>query len=154
MDPSVSDSTQATKGLTMTDTDSDRVAALEARVVALEDRLHTLVLCVQYQEDEPFDAEISRLMLHGEDRVVLNLVLRAILERASGKPLSPIPGRNVLSHPALERAYASGPISAAEAVHIVSMVVGGDLAAERVIKAHRDRGFGKTAYESLGISPS
>lgn len=138
----------------MTDTENDRVATLEARVIALEDRLHTLVLCVQYQDDEPFDAEISRLMLHGEDRVVLNLVLRAILERASGNPLSPLSGRNGLNHPALERAYVSAPITASEAIQIVSMVVGGELTAERVIKAHRDRGFGKAGYAKLGIAAS
>ncbi|PVE19868.1 hypothetical protein [Arthrobacter sp. Bz4] len=135
----------------MQNSKEQQIASLEARVAALEDRLHTLVLCVQYQEDEPFDAEISRLMLHGEDRVVLNLVLSAILDRASGKQLPKRPDPAHLDHPALDAAFVSETVSADEAVRLVSMVVGGDYAAERVIRAHQKRGFGEAGYQKLGV---
>ncbi|MGP5195720.1 MULTISPECIES: hypothetical protein [Micrococcaceae] len=131
-----------------------RIADLEARVSALEDRLHTLVLCVQYQDDEPFDAEVSRLMLHGRDRVVLNLVLGAILDRANGQLLLPRPDPNHLDHPALDAAFVPEQMSADEAVRIVSLVVGGEAAAKRIIQAHRDRGFGGAGYDQLGIAPT
>jgi hypothetical protein len=78
----------------------DRIAELEQRVRDLEDRLHTLALSVEYREDEPYFAEISRAMLTGEDRVVLGLVLGAVLGRAQGREL-PRPKPEHLAHPAL-----------------------------------------------------
>ncbi|NMR20286.1 hypothetical protein [Cellulomonas fimi] len=134
--------------------EQERIDALEARVVELEDRLHTLALSVHYREDEPYFAEISRLMLSSADRVVLNLVLSGILERASGSAALRRPSPERLSHPALDETYVDAPIDHREAVRLVALVVGGEEAARRLLEAHRRQGLGEAGHQALGPLPA
>lgn len=130
----------------------DRIAELEQRVRELEDRLHTLVLCVAYRDEEPYFAEISRAMLSSEQRVVLGLVLSGILSRASGLTPAGPPKREHLTHPALDAAFSPGPMTYEEAVRIVSLLVGDEDSARRIIEAHRRQGLGEEGHRHLAAT--
>ncbi|PFG33912.1 hypothetical protein [Sanguibacter antarcticus] len=130
----------------------DLITELQQRVRDLEDRLYTLTVSVAYREDQPYFAEVSRSMLSSEDRSVLGLVMSGILDRASGQSTMRPPEREHLTHPALDKAFSPGPITYHEAVQIVSMLVGSEESASRIIEAHRLQGFGEEAHRHLTAS--
>ncbi|WP_296138156.1 hypothetical protein [uncultured Tessaracoccus sp.] len=107
-----------------------RIAALEHEVAGLKDTILTLVGCVQYRDDKPYDAAVCQMLATGEERVRLSLVLRGITTRLQGAQHAAKPTALLPDDSCLAEAYSDGPMSVPEALKLLERVVGPADAAE------------------------
>ncbi len=124
---------------------------LRQRLERLEEQVHSLIVAVQYQREEPWLRELLTLGITGQERRDLMQVIGAVLARASGRvPLQPRdPGA---AHPVVLAACADLPIDQAEALRLVAEVVHcNETVARRLFKAWADRGLGEDANAVLGF---
>ena len=108
--------------------------SLQREIADLKDLLLTLVGCVEYQEEKPYDAYLCRLLLSGEERVKLTLILSAITVRLKGECHDAKPQTLLEDSPLLTQAYSDGSITVREAIDLLSQAVG-SANAEGVLKA-------------------
>ncbi|WIK65063.1 competence protein ComFB [Gleimia hominis] len=101
-----------------------RIDSLENEVASLKDVLLTLVGCVQYSADKPYDAYLCRMFLSNTERVNLTLILGGITTRLKGEKHSAKPKAPLADNASLMAAYDDEPMSVPEAIDLLSQVVG------------------------------
>lgn len=127
----------------------NEVQALEARLRDLEDKFLTLVSCVEYDAAQPYNAELVRLGLTGDERRTLLLIIVGILARAKGQPMRLAQSSRLSAN--VDVVFQDAPISRDEAVTMISKLMQISMGvAERLLVAHRDSGLGAEGHAALG----
>lgn len=119
----------------------DRIEVLEAEVARLKDLLMTVVGSVEYRKNKPFDALLSQLMIFGEKRIELLLILNGILNRLNGRQHLSKPEALFKENSYLIQAYSDEPIDELQAVALLNELVGvanGELMLQAFIRQYQN----------------
>lgn len=103
-----------------------RIESLEYEVERLRELVFTLCMSVEYRADKPFDALLSQLMIYGQKRIELFLILHGLSTRIAGNKHVTKPKTLLRENEQIKEAYSDEPISENEAIALLAEVVGVD----------------------------
>ena len=130
----------------------DRIERIEREVEELKGLLTSVILSARFRDDTPFESLIAKHAIAGDQRVALNLVLNSVLARAMGEKPQLVRDRELLDRfPVVENAQTPGAIDLADAIRLVSQVVGSQSTAYEFLRAYKDAGFGTEGFKALGL---
>lgn len=126
------------------DSSVERIEKLEERISDLEGLIQSLVVSVQFNSQEPFEAECAKRMITGHKRSALQMQIGIMLRRKNGQDIPHYPDSLFPQYPSVLEATRGEYSTQEEMVKALVPLVGSEETASVLLDAYQQRGLGSS----------
>ncbi|GAA1745430.1 hypothetical protein AB0O14_19275 [Microbacterium foliorum] len=126
------------------DSSVERIEKLEERISDLEGLIQSLVVSVQFNSQEPFEAECAKRMITGHKRSALQMQIGIMLRRKNGQDIPRYPDSLFPQYPSVLEATRGEYSTQEEMAKALVPLVGSEETASVLLDAYQQRGLGSS----------